>query len=283
VEHHGWVPIDIELKPVESLVFRSEFVALGAFRCPAWHPLYRDSGPCSYHTFAFPRTATVIRHAEGATFVGTPNSVSLYNQHQIYSREKIDEIDASDWFVLSDDVLIDAIGSVDPGVADRPSRPFVHTHAPVDAGTYLEQRRLFDDVARGETDTLAIEEGSLRVFARVLASTYRTVVSRPQRDRIEAVKAIIASAPERNLSLRDLAVAVDISPYHLCRAFRRSAGMSITAYRHSLRLRRALDLVDGKGDLTDIALSLGYSSHSHFTSVFRRHFGITPSQYRARS
>ena len=62
--------LEIHLKPVEALLFRSDVVAVGKFRCPATHPLFRDSGPCSHHTFVFPRTVTGIRHAGGASFTG---------------------------------------------------------------------------------------------------------------------------------------------------------------------------------------------------------------------
>ncbi|MBA2354428.1 MAG: helix-turn-helix transcriptional regulator, partial [Acidobacteria bacterium] len=34
-----------------------------------------------------------------------------------------------------------------------------------------------------------------------------------------------------------------------------------------------------RGDLTDIALGLGYSSHSHFTASFTRAFGVPPSAW----
>lgn len=285
VRQHVRVPVSIELKPVETLVFHSNIVALGKFRCPSDHPIFNNSGPCSNHVFGFPRTSTIIRHAEGATFVGGPNSVSIYNQNQHYSRLKIDSVDATDWVVVSDDVLMDAIGAFDPAVVERPARPFVHTNAPVDAETYLEQRRLFEDTERGDIDSLAVEETALRILKRVLSSAYGNAApSRVQIHRAEAVKSIIAAAPEKNISLRALARAVESSPFHLCHGFRRSAGMSITAYRHSIRLRRSLDrLRDRNADLTAVALDQGYSSHSHFTLAFRRHFGITPSQYRARS
>lgn len=39
-------------------------------------------------------------------------------------------------------------------------------------------------------------------------------------------------------------------------------------------------LENSSGDLTELALDLGYSSHSHFTVTFRRTFGISPSHYR---
>ena len=58
--------------------------------------------------------------------------------------------------------------------------------------------------------------------------------------------------------------------------------MTLTSYRHALRLRLGLDAVrDRTIPLTDVALDLGFCSHSHFTAVFHRHFGITPSQFRA--
>ena len=50
------------------------------------------------------------------------------------------------------------------------------------------------------------------------------------------------------------------------------------AYRNDVRLRLSLEAVmDGEQDLSQIALDAGFSSHSHFTSAFRAHFGLTPS------
>ena len=91
---------------------------------------------------------------------------------------------------------------------------------------------------------------------------------------------VVMTAP--HLPLRSLARMAEISPYQLCREFRAVTGMTITRYRHSLRLRIALDRLRGRVDLTELALDLGYSSHSHFTYTFRHHFGLTPSRYRAR-
>jgi AraC family transcriptional regulator len=72
------------------------------------------------------------------------------------------------------------------------------------------------------------------------------------------------------------------TPWRLCRAFRRFTGQTLTSYRHALRVQVAIErLRDRRTDLTDLALELGYSSHSHFTNVFRRHVGITPSEVRA--
>jgi AraC-like DNA-binding protein len=54
----------------------------------------------------------------------------------------------------------------------------------------------------------------------------------------------------------------------------------MTAYRNDVRLRLSLEAVLEGGDLSQIALESGFSSHSHFTAAFRAHFGVTPSTTR---
>ena len=69
--------------------------------------------------------------------------------------------------------------------------------------------------------------------------------------------------------------------FHLARVFKARTGFSLHAYRNQLRLRAALERLAEPGvDLIDIALDLGFSSHSHFTETFRRSFGKTPSAVR---
>ena len=98
---------------------------------------------------------------------------------------------------------------------------------------------------------------------------------------VEQVKVAIASDLGRNITLGELSRSVNCSPFSLCRAFRQATGQTITSYRHALRVLAALErLREGITDITDLALELGYSSHSHFTHIFRRHLGITPSQFR---
>lgn len=101
---------------------------------------------------------------------------------------------------------------------------------------------------------------------------------------VDAAKLAIASDPSRRIPLRELSRAVNCSPFRLSRVFRRATGQTLTSYRHALRVLAALErLRDADIDLTELALELGYSSHSHFTRIFRRHLGVTPSQVRAGS
>jgi AraC-like DNA-binding protein len=269
-------------KPAETIRFAGDLVAIGAFRCRVTDPQYRNSGPCSAHTFVFPRTATAIRHDRGPSFVGSPNDVSFYNEGQVYFREPISSIDASDWYVVAPAVLIDAVRHYDPSVDDRRERPFPFAWGPAPSDVYVEQRALFENVE--SLSALHVEESVLSILDDILARAFRrgSEESQRTRDAVEDAKRAIAREAGRNMSLSDVAAAADSSPFHLCRAFRRITGETMTSFRRNLRLRLALDrLRDTRDDLTGLALDLGFASHSHFTAAFRRQFGMTPSRFRA--
>lgn len=99
---------------------------------------------------------------------------------------------------------------------------------------------------------------------------------------VELVRRRLAEEFDRRLSLDELSEVTGLSKYHLARTFHQATGHSIHRYQTLLRLEAALvGLRRGEENLTDLALELGFSSHSHFTSVFRGLLGITPSEARS--
>ncbi len=89
---------------------------------------------------------------------------------------------------------------------------------------------------------------------------------------------IVNHAPER-ASLTEIAATLGTSRFHVCRTFSSEVGMTARQYLQRLRISEALyRLAEGERDLTALALDLGYSSHSHLTSVFRRLVGRPPSR-----
>jgi AraC-like DNA-binding protein len=72
---------------------------------------------------------------------------------------------------------------------------------------------------------------------------------------------------------------VGVSPVYLTQAFKRVEDVPLYRYHLRLRLARALDLLADYDDLTDLALDLGFTSHSHFTAAFRKVYGVTPSAF----
>jgi AraC-like DNA-binding protein len=220
--------------------------------------------------------------------------VTFYNPRQPYTRERLDPAgDRCEWFALDAEVAAEVVSARDPRAAELPGGPFRFSHGPSDGATYRAQRELFLKLARGEgTEALEVEERTLALLQRLLDLAHQAwgasgdggPTCRPrERDAVVHARELLALRFREALTLGDLARAVGLSRFRLCRAFRALTGTTLHAYREQLRLRAALEpLGRGCEDLTGLALDLGYSSHSHFTASFRRAFGATPSQARAR-
>jgi AraC-like DNA-binding protein len=271
----------------DRVVFSTECVTIGAFRCATDHPSFRNSGPIRDDCFVFPRTAVIIQHDTGRPFVADPTIVTLYNRRQQYERRAVSpEGDRCDWFAVSSALLRGALAERDPAAADG-EHPIRFTHAPADAPTYLAQRRLFVD-ASADADPLDVEERVVALLERVLGRAYTSQPRETTDERVpraadlaDAAKRWVAPRAAERLTLTRIAGALGCSVFHLCRSFRRATGLTLHAYRDDVRLRAALErLEQGERDLSRLALDAGYSSHSHFTAAFRRSFGTPPSAAR---
>jgi len=84
-----------------------------------------------------------------------------------------------------------------------------------------------------------------------------------------------------DVKLGDIAAAAGMSPYHFARGFRKAVGRPPHRYILALRVDRARDLLRNTSDeIATVARKAGFSTQSHFTSVFRNQYGVTPSRYR---
>lgn len=84
-----------------------------------------------------------------------------------------------------------------------------------------------------------------------------------------------------DVSLLDLAGVAGLSTHHFSEAFKASTGTSPHRYLIEQRIHRAKELLLGADhSIVEIALAVGFASHSHFTDNFRKLTGITPSRFR---
>ena len=276
-------PVPAAASDVDRLIFQTDLVAVGTFRCRRDHPLFVDSGPIRNHCFVFPRTAVAIRHADRPAFQADPTVVTLYNAGAEYRRAAISpEGDHCDYFA----VMPAALHGIAGGSDER--RLFEAPAAPSPAALYLRQRLLLRAVQAGApADPLEIEETVIVMLEQILESIgdgrFGRGLAAPagrRRSLIDDACAVLATAMSETLTLSDLARRVGCSPFHLCRVFREWRGGTLHQYRHQLRLRTALTLIEQGRDLTSVALDVGFSSHSHFTAAFRRAFRLTPTSFR---
>lgn len=73
-----------------------------------------------------------------------------------------------------------------------------------------------------------------------------------------------------------------ISKRTLARHFERDTGLAMRVWTQKLRSLKALELLASGNTITQVALTLGYSSTSAFTYMFRSEFGLSPSAYMRR-
>ena len=280
-------------QPVERLLAETSNCALGAFACMPDAPFFRDSGPSSTYCLVFPRTHVRLRHAGSSPFLSGPSTVNMYNEGQEYERSAVSPSgDRCDWIAIRPAVLEEIRSAVTSGAGRESRRLFPASHVRAGSSLYLEQRCLFERLARlgqDPVDPLEVDEAVLSLVERVLRDACG--VERPddaatprQRTLVADARRLLACHAARRVQLADVAKQLHCSVFHLCRTFRRLEGSTVHAYLVRLRLRLALEhLAGAKGDLTRVALDAGFCSHSHFSAAFRREFGMTPSRFVQRS
>jgi AraC-like DNA-binding protein/effector-binding domain-containing protein len=97
------------------------------------------------------------------------------------------------------------------------------------------------------------------------------------------VVAYAAAHLDQDVSLAALAGQAGLSTFHLHRVFSAAAGETPKQFTLRLRLGRAAAmLLTSEDAVLDIALDCGFQSHEAFSRAFRKRFGMTPSDYRAR-
>lgn len=78
-----------------------------------------------------------------------------------------------------------------------------------------------------------------------------------------------------------LAALAQLSPFHFSRAFKQSLGAPPHRYLTRRRIARAKALLaDASKSVTEVGIAVGFAETSAFTTVFRKHTGITPTAYR---
>lgn len=95
--------------------------------------------------------------------------------------------------------------------------------------------------------------------------------------------AFLADRLDGTVKVPELAALVGVSPSHLSALFRRATGGGVLAHHTALRMARARQLLDGTDALVgEVAREVGYDDAFYFSRHFRRHHGMSPSDYRAR-
>ncbi len=97
------------------------------------------------------------------------------------------------------------------------------------------------------------------------------------------VRSYIMRYLDEKLTLPRLAQSMNMSPFHLCRTFKRATGLTFTEYLARMRIEKTKQLLlNPHTRISEVAFAVGFQSLSQFNRVFRRVAGEAPSSYRDR-
>jgi AraC family transcriptional regulator len=244
----------------------------------------------------------LLRHGTFAKHFAKRNVFADVNQAVFFSNKSVYRIshptshgDRGTYFWVAPHILNDIVREFDSTIDEHPDQPF-----PFDTGPcytpifwqHLDIVRRLERAKEERPEDLWADVTLLQWVGEVLGSAFekhcqpkksrRTSTKIDHAEKVEAAKAFLASHLSEQVTLNEIARELAASPFNFARIFQQQTGVPVHRYLTLLRLRMSLERLSD-GDLTKLALDLGFSSHSHFTDVFRREFGKTPSEARKKT
>jgi two-component system response regulator YesN len=101
------------------------------------------------------------------------------------------------------------------------------------------------------------------------------------RNIIEQIKEVIQKKYNENITINDIAKEVYLSNTYLCMMYKQETGETVNEYLTKVRIERAKELLkDPQNKLYDICYSIGYVEPGYFSKIFKKHTGLSPTEYR---
>ena len=264
-------------------LFATDIFRIGRWKCVVGPEESTAVQTQRWPMMSFTHAGAFIVHSGGRSSVIDPSCALLVNPGSPYRMSRhIGQRSRGAYVLVRPDVFRDVArtGAVAP-------RGFSEIEGPSSTKSYLLQHALLDRIAAEPVpDTLEIDEMGMALLDAALSPAAPdedglSARRRRQHATIQRVRALVLERLAEPMRLDAIARAAGLSPFHLCRVFRRITGRTLHRYRTILRLREAVDrLSAGKADIAQLSLDLGFSSHSHFTAAFRKEFGVSPSRMR---
>lgn len=94
------------------------------------------------------------------------------------------------------------------------------------------------------------------------------------------VRCINDNIKNNKYTIEDLADDVGVSRTHLHRQIKRITGVPSSEFLKNVRLEQAASYIkEGKISVAQVAYAVGFNSQSHFSTQFKKYFGVTPKDY----
>jgi AraC-like DNA-binding protein len=151
----------------------------------------------------------------------------------------------------------------------------------------LQQGMILYDALYAWAKFLQKEKHTQQPFENLLLDVYNNYLKKTTKKKTPAwaqeLKEIIQDHIDTNLSLKEISKGLEINPSYLSREFSKYfEDLSFGEYIRKQRIEKAKELMSSSPvySLTEIAYLTGFSDQSHFTRIFKKHTGKSPSSFK---
>ncbi|TYP70564.1 response regulator transcription factor [Paenibacillus methanolicus] len=124
----------------------------------------------------------------------------------------------------------------------------------------------------------------LRSWTGRVVASYRRSVSSVEQDSRSAIIRQVQEYIQQHLdtaSLHTISASVFLNPSYLSKIYKLETGEGISEYMLRVRMEKAATLLAQSPDkIYEISVMLGYQKPSYFIQLFKKHYGLTPQEYR---
>ena len=132
-----------------------------------------------------------------------------------------------------------------------------------------------------QLNTLDEMEHEITEFAVSIAKRRNSGGNHKKTTAEKAIEYLNSNYEKENLSLNDVAAALNISVPYLAVLFKKETDMNFSAHLLKIRMEKAKELLKTTGyTVSEISEQVGYSSSQYFAVCFKKYTGISPGAYR---
>ena len=263
------------------LLLQTPTVAVRDVVCAGTHRHLGDEERSGTTELVFPYRGTYVVHVGEEEAVADASQVLIFNRGESYRVSHPNPGGDASLTISVDEALLQEIA---PKALLREGDAFAFRlhRLRIDARAQVLVALLRHSLREGIAEPLEGESLALTLVQRAIGprTTHAAASSVGRQRLVDRAKIVLMRDLARRWTLAGVAAEVGVSPVYLTQSFQMVEGMPLYRYQLRLRLARALDLLSEVEDLTTLGLSLGFSSHSHFSAAFQQVYGRSPSEFR---
>lgn len=123
-------------------------------------------------------------------------------------------------------------------------------------------------------------KGTYDIIIQLLQAATNAYLPSDKRIKIQPAVDYIAQNYNKNMTNDELAVMTSLSTVYFRKLFTEAFGVSPITYLHTLRIKKAQEMLESDyGSIADIALTLGYPNIYDFSRTFKKHIGVSPTNF----